>query len=72
VLPFCPFIRDYIRRHPVYLDLVPDGRRAGFQLAPASDQPDRPAQIRTVPTAGPPEGDVDGTGSTAPGEDNPR
>jgi predicted GNAT family acetyltransferase len=42
VLPFCPFIRSYIQRHPAYLDLVPAERRAEFQLAPASDQPDRP------------------------------
>ena len=40
VLPFCPFIRGYIQRHPAYLDLVPPARRAQFQLAPASDQPD--------------------------------
>jgi predicted GNAT family acetyltransferase len=43
VLPFCPFIRSYIRRHPAYLDLVPAGRRAEFGLAPApapaADQP---------------------------------
>ena len=42
VLPFCPFIRGYIQRHPAYLDLVPGDRRAEFALAPASDQPDRP------------------------------
>jgi predicted GNAT family acetyltransferase len=42
VLPYCPFIRGYIQRHPAYLDLVPTDRRAEFQLAPASDQPDRP------------------------------
>jgi hypothetical protein len=42
VLPFCPFIRGYIQRHPAYLDLVPDERRAEFELAPVSDQPDRP------------------------------
>ncbi|HEY4630805.1 MAG TPA: GNAT family N-acetyltransferase [Blastococcus sp.] len=42
VLPFCPFIRGYIQRHPASLDLVPDDRRAEFELAPASDQPDRP------------------------------
>ena len=41
VLPFCPFIRGYIQRHPAYLDLVPEHRRAEFELAPASDQPDR-------------------------------
>ena len=42
VLPFCPFIRGYIQRHPDYLDLVPEGRRAEFSLAAASDSPDRP------------------------------
>jgi len=42
VLPFCPFIRGYIQRHPAYLDLVPVDRRTEFELAPASDQPDRP------------------------------
>jgi predicted GNAT family acetyltransferase len=39
VLPFCPFIRGYIQRHPAYFDLVPADRRAEFELAP-SDQPD--------------------------------
>ena len=42
VLPYCPFIRGYIQRHPAYLDLVPPDRRAQFELAPASDHPDRP------------------------------
>jgi hypothetical protein len=42
VLPFCPFIRGYIQRHPAYLDLVPDDRRAEFELAPAAGEPDRP------------------------------
>jgi hypothetical protein len=42
VLPFCPFIRGYIQRHPAYLDLVPEDRRAEFALAPAADSPDRP------------------------------
>jgi uncharacterized protein len=37
VLPFCPFIRGYIQRHPAYLDLVPTDRRAQFELAPAAD-----------------------------------
>jgi uncharacterized protein len=23
VLPVCPFVRDFIQRHPVYLDVVP-------------------------------------------------
>lgn len=32
VLPFCPFVQDYIRRHPAELDLVPLERRAEFDL----------------------------------------
>ena len=32
VLPFCPFVRGYIERHPKYLDLVPEGERARFGL----------------------------------------
>ncbi len=27
VLPVDPFVRDFIRRHPVYLDLVPEAER---------------------------------------------
>lgn len=32
VLPFCPFVRGYIERHPEYLDLVPEERRRDFGL----------------------------------------
>lgn len=32
VLPYCPFIRGWIARHPDYADLVPADRRAAFQL----------------------------------------
>jgi uncharacterized protein len=32
VLPFCPFIRSYIERHPEYLDLVPEDQRGTFGL----------------------------------------
>jgi len=32
VLPYCPFVRGYIERHPDYLDLVPADRRAEFSL----------------------------------------
>jgi hypothetical protein len=32
VLPYCPFIRGWIARHPDYVDLVPAKRRAAFQL----------------------------------------
>ena len=32
VLPYCPFLRSYIDRHPEYLDLVPADRRERFRL----------------------------------------
>ncbi len=32
VLPFCPFVRGYIARHPQYLDLVPEEKRSDFGL----------------------------------------
>ncbi|HEY2717084.1 MAG TPA: GNAT family N-acetyltransferase [Solirubrobacterales bacterium] len=32
VLPFCPFVRSYIQRHPEYLDLVPSTQRSQFGL----------------------------------------
>jgi predicted GNAT family acetyltransferase len=32
VLPFCPFVRSYIERHPDQLDLVPADRREEFEL----------------------------------------
>jgi hypothetical protein len=32
VLPYCPFIRDWIARHPDYVDLVPETHRARFDL----------------------------------------
>jgi predicted GNAT family acetyltransferase len=35
VLPVCPFVRAFIREHHDYLDLVPAGRRAGFDLPEA-------------------------------------
>jgi len=36
VLPFCPFIRGYIQRHPAYVDLVPADQWTRFGLEPAS------------------------------------
>jgi predicted GNAT family acetyltransferase len=41
VLPFCPFLRTYLERHPA-LDLGPAGRRSEFGLAPATAEPARP------------------------------
>jgi predicted GNAT family acetyltransferase len=32
VLPFCPFVAGYIRRHAEYADLVPKQYRATFDL----------------------------------------
>lgn len=32
VLPFCPYIDSWIRKHPEYTDLVPQDRRASFSL----------------------------------------
>lgn len=32
VLPFCPFVKAYIQRHREYADLVPEDRRAEFEL----------------------------------------
>jgi uncharacterized protein len=32
VLPFCPFVRSYIERHPAELELVPEQRREQFGL----------------------------------------
>lgn len=32
VLPFCPFVNAYIQRHREYVDLVPEDRRAEFDL----------------------------------------
>ncbi len=32
VLPSCPYIRSWIRKHPGYADLVPEKRRAEFAL----------------------------------------
>ncbi len=32
VLPFCPFVKAYIQRHREYVDLVPEDRRAEFDL----------------------------------------
>jgi uncharacterized protein len=33
VLPFCPFVKAYIAKHPAYVDLVPESSRARFGLA---------------------------------------
>jgi predicted GNAT family acetyltransferase len=32
VLPFCPFVNDYLQRHRSYVELVPEGRRGDFGL----------------------------------------
>lgn len=37
VLPYCPFVRSFLERHPDYLDLVPPGVRNRFGLPPAQE-----------------------------------
>jgi uncharacterized protein len=32
VLPYCPFVRGWIAKHPDYVDLVPADRRGEFEL----------------------------------------
>lgn len=32
VLPFCPFVRSYIKRHAEYLELVPEASRGRLGL----------------------------------------
>jgi uncharacterized protein len=32
VLPFCPFVNEWMRRHPDFNDLVPTAYRANFNL----------------------------------------
>jgi predicted GNAT family acetyltransferase len=32
VLPFCPFVNAYMKRHPEYADLVPEAFRVKFGL----------------------------------------
>jgi predicted GNAT family acetyltransferase len=40
VLPFCPFVRGYIAKHPDdYLDLVPADLREHFELPAAAGAP---------------------------------
>jgi predicted GNAT family acetyltransferase len=33
VLPYCPFVKAFIQKHPDYLDLVPASQRTAFGLA---------------------------------------
>jgi len=32
VLPFCPYVSSWIKKHPEYAELVPQDRRASFGL----------------------------------------
>lgn len=32
VLPFCPFVKSFIQRHPEYVALVPEVHRQAFEL----------------------------------------
>jgi predicted GNAT family acetyltransferase len=33
VLPYCPYVREWIEKHPDYVDLVPSDRRPEFGFA---------------------------------------
>jgi predicted GNAT family acetyltransferase len=40
VLPFCPFVRSWIERHPDYVELIPAEQRERFGFGPdGADQP---------------------------------
>ncbi|MBO0805512.1 MAG: N-acetyltransferase [Nocardiopsaceae bacterium] len=39
VLPSCEYIRGWIGKHPEYLDLVPEKRRADFGLPAGTHEP---------------------------------
>jgi uncharacterized protein len=32
VLPFCPFVKSFLERHPEYVDVVPEDERARYGL----------------------------------------
>ena len=32
MLPFCPFVNEWLKRHPEYMDLVPEDERERFGL----------------------------------------
>ncbi|GGF96203.1 N-acetyltransferase [Rhodococcoides trifolii] len=32
VLPYCPFVKAFIKKHPDYVDLVPERQRGRFDL----------------------------------------
>ncbi len=36
ILPFRPFVRSFLARHPTYDELVPPDRRAAFEIGEAS------------------------------------
>jgi predicted GNAT family acetyltransferase len=33
ILPYCPYVRSYLAKHREYADLVPDDRKAEFDLS---------------------------------------
>jgi uncharacterized protein len=33
LLPYCPYVREFLAKHPEYADLVPDDRKAEFGLS---------------------------------------
>ncbi|MDQ3505107.1 MAG: N-acetyltransferase [Actinomycetota bacterium] len=43
VLPDCPFVASYLKRHAEFLDLVPAEQRARFGLPPVPIPPEPPS-----------------------------
>lgn len=37
VLPYCPFVKAFIEKHPDYINLVPPAERAAFGLPEAAE-----------------------------------
>lgn len=49
VLPFCPYVRGYIAKHPDQLDLVPHDQRSAFDLPTELPEPDEPSGSEASP-----------------------
>jgi uncharacterized protein len=58
VLPSCPYVRSWIKKHPEYLDLVPEDSRAVFGLYDKNDLSARTHQRRCRKRAAMPEAEA--------------
>jgi GNAT superfamily N-acetyltransferase len=46
LLPYCPYVREFLGKHPEYADLVPGDRKAEFGLAEGKPSADVPPLVR--------------------------